>query len=258
MKKMIGIVGGVGSYASIDLIKKIYDNTDAKTDQDHLPVSMLSAPHKVLDRTMYLMGEIKENPGIAIAEIITTLSLNGAEIIGIPCNTAHAPVIFNEILNRIPEKCQVVHLVEEVARYISTNFPAMKRVGVLGTNGTIKTLIYSEVLVKYGIEVLYPSEEMQKMYVHPAIYDLEYGIKAFSNPVNSRAQQDLMIVATNLSRRGADAIILGCTEIPLAINVGTIEKSIVIDATTILAKALIRESMKMDALTGNDEASSNI
>ena len=54
-------------------------------------------------------------------------------------------------------------------------------------------------------------EEMQKMYVHQAIYDLEYGIKAFSNPVNSRAQQDLMIIATNLSRKGADVIILGCT-----------------------------------------------
>jgi len=54
--KMIGIVGGVGSYAGIDLIKKVYDLTEASSDQDHLPVSMLSVPHKIIDRTKYLLN----------------------------------------------------------------------------------------------------------------------------------------------------------------------------------------------------------
>lgn len=244
MKKMIGIVGGVGSYTGIDLIKKIYDNTDAKTDQEHLPISMLSVPHKVLDRTMYLLGEIKVNPGIVIAEIITALSLNGAEIIGIPCNTAHAPKIFNEVLKRIPESCQIVNLIEEVGKYIIHQHSEIKKVGVLCTNGTFRTNIYSDVLSKYNIKVIYPSKEMQSMYVHPAIYDLDYGIKAFSNPVKSRAKEDLMFAAINLSRKGAEAIILGCSEIPLVITEEKIENSIVIDATTVLAKALIRESIK--------------
>ena len=71
--KMIGIVGGIGSYAGIDLIRKIYDLTDAACDQEHLPVSMLSAPHKIIDRTKYLIGATQINPGIAISEIIDTL-----------------------------------------------------------------------------------------------------------------------------------------------------------------------------------------
>ena len=96
--------------------------------------------------------------------------------------------------------------------------------------------------MKYNLEVVYPSEEVQEMYVHSAIYDSNYGIKAFSNPVNIRAQQDLMVAASFLSRKGAEAIVLGCTEIPLAITSEQIESSVVIDATTILAKALIRES----------------
>ena len=91
MKQMIGIVGGIGSYAGIDLIRKVYDLSEATTDQEHLPVSMLSAPHKVVDRTGFLIGDTSTNPGIAIANIINTLVSNGATVIGIPCNTAHAP-----------------------------------------------------------------------------------------------------------------------------------------------------------------------
>ncbi|MDF1547439.1 MAG: amino acid racemase [Bacteroidales bacterium] len=244
MNKMIGIVGGVGSYAGIDLIKKIYDHTDAKSDQEHLPVSMLSAPHKVLDRTKYLVGEIDINPGIAIADIIDTLSMHGAEIIGIPCNTAHAPKIFNLIKERVPENCKLVHLVEEVGKYINENFPTIKRVGVLGTTGTFIANVYPEVLAKYGIEAIHPSEEIQKLFVHPAVYDLDYGIKAHSNPVKDKARNDLLMAASYLARKGVEAIILGCTEIPLAIHEIQIENSMVIDGTEVLAKALIRESIK--------------
>ena len=118
MAKMIGVVGGIGSYAGIDLIRKIYDNTNANSDQEHLPISMLSIPYKVLDRTEYLQGKIKENPGNAIAEIITKLSLTGAEIVGIPCNTAHAPQIFNVIKNKVPKQCKLLHLIEEVGKYL--------------------------------------------------------------------------------------------------------------------------------------------
>ncbi len=244
MNKMIGIVGGVGSYAGIDLIRKIYDNTDAKSDQEHLPVSMLSAPHKVMDRTDFLLGRIQENPGISISEIITTLTQNGAEVIGIPCNTAHAPEIFNVIKSSVADSCQLLHLIDEVGVHIKTWYPSIKKVGVLCTNGTYNTQVYTDTLSRFDIEVLYPSKEIQNVFVHPSIYDHTYGIKAFSNPVNQKAKQDLLFAASYLSRMGAEAIILGCTEIPLAIHESKIENSIVLDATNILAKALIRESQR--------------
>ncbi len=244
MKKMIGIVGGVGSYAGIDLIRKIYDNTVARTDQEHLPVSMLSAPHKVKDRTEFLIGKVKENPGIAIAEIITTLSKHGAEIIGIPCNTAHTPKIFNVIKQNTPDEVQLVHLIEEVGKFITDNYPEIKKVGVLSTNGTFIANVYPTILADFGIEAIHPSKEIQKMFVHPAIYAQEYGIKAFSNPVKEKAKKDLLMAASYLSRKGSEAIVLGCTEIPLAITELQIEESLVIDATEVLAKALIREATK--------------
>lgn len=240
--KMIGIVGGIGSYAGIDLIRKIYDLTDATCDQEHLPVSMLSAPHKIIDRTKYLIGDTDINPGVAISEIIDTLISNGSSVIGVPCNTAHAQPIFDAIKANIPDSCTIVHLIEEVGKYLSVNHPTIKNVGVLGTTGTISAKVYPAILNKYGIKVIEPSGEIQDMFVHPSIYDIDYGIKAFSNPVNHKAKENLVMAATYLSRKGAEAIILGCTEIPLAIQEEKIENSLIIDATSILAAALIKAS----------------
>ena len=241
-KKMIGIVGGIGSYAGIDLIRKIYDLTDAANDQDHLPVAMLSEPSKIVDRTKFLLGKTDVNPGYAIAEIISTLVSSGAEVIGIPCNTAHAEPIYDVIKKNTPDSCTLVHLIEEVGIYLRKNHPEINCVGILGTTGTISTKIYPKVLAKYKIDVLEPSDEIQTLLVQPAIYDKNYGIKAFSNPINPKAKSNLLTVATDLSRRGAQAVILGCTEIPLALTEQKIENSIIIDATSVLAAALIRES----------------
>lgn len=242
MDKVIGIVGGVGSYAGIDLIKKIYHHSGARSDQEHLPISMLSLPHKILDRSSFLLGEIIENPAFKINEVISTLCLNGAQIIGIPCNTAHVPKIFEEIKKSIPPGCQLINLIEEVAKYIKLNYPSIKKVGVLSTNGTYQSNVYPKILATYSIEVVQPSEDIQKMFVHPAIYDSQYGIKSYSNPVNKKAKDDLMVAVSYLSKRGAKAIILGCTEIPLAINENDVGDVLFIDATSVLAKALIRGS----------------
>jgi len=242
MGKTIGIVGGVGTYAGIDLYRKIYQHTDARTDQDHLPVVLVSVPEKVLDRTEFLLGEVEENPGIAIAGIINTLASAGAEVVGIPCNTAHTPVIFNEIHNRIPGNIQLLNMIEEVGKHISSTYPEIRKAGILATTGTYLSKVYTDVLSTYNIEAIYPEESMQKKQVHPAIYDKSYGIKAFSDPVTDRSRKDLLEVASFLVSQGSEAIVLGCTEIPLAIPETSIEQSKVIDSVSILAKALISNS----------------
>jgi aspartate racemase len=242
MNKMIGIVGGVGTFAGIDLLRRIYSLTDARTDQDHLPVALISKPYLVEDRTLYLQGKVKENPGIAIAEIINALTALEAWVVGIPCNTAHAPVIFNEIVSRIPKKIRLLHLIEEVCHLISENHPEIRKVGILGTNGNFMSELYTRPLSVYQKSAIYPEEKVQKELVHPAIYDKEYGIKAFSNPVTDRAREDLLEAASSLVLRGAEAIVLGCSEIPLAIHETVIDQCIVIDSMSVLAQALINTS----------------
>jgi aspartate racemase len=242
MGRMIGIVGGIGTFAGIDLYRKIYQHTDARTDQDHPPVALLSIPHKVLDRTMYLEGEVDENPGIAIGGIIHELSSVGAEVIGIPCNTAHVPVIFKEIEKRVPPGVKLLHMIEEVGSSISVHYPEIRRAGILGTNGTWMSKVYSDILATYQIEAIYPGEEMQKSLVHPAIYDKGYGIKAYADPVTERSRHDLLEAAMYLVKEGAEAIVLACTEIPLAIRESQIGQCLVFDSVSILALALINKS----------------
>tara|TARA_Y100000590_G_scaffold88200_3_gene99033 strand:- start:3175 stop:3936 length:762 start_codon:yes stop_codon:yes gene_type:complete len=238
-KKMIGIVGGMGPYAGIDLVKKIFDLTNASSDQDHIPVAMISTPHLIEDRTKYLTGHSKNNPGIAIAEIVNKLVSQGASIIGMPCNTAHAPPIFDKIKKVITNDIVFVHMIEEVVQYIKNQHPDIINVGLLATAGTINTKIYENELYKKGITPVLLSDLEQKKYVDSSIYDSKFGIKSFSNPVKEKAKQKLGKAIQSLINMGSQTIIMGCTEIPIAIKESFFNSVPLIDSTMILARAIL-------------------
>ena len=121
---MIGIVGGMGPYAGLDLFNKILNQTGSECDQDHLPISMLSSPHTIPDRTDFILGNSDVNPAIAISNIICTLYNQGARVIGMPCNTAHAEPIFSEIIEKIPKEVNLVHMINEVCKFIKIKYPS--------------------------------------------------------------------------------------------------------------------------------------
>src|SRR5262245_32990820 len=93
--KTIGIVGGVGPYAGLDLVKKIFDNTEAQRDQEHLDVLLINSPRLIDDRTNYILavrdGKVATdpaldpaNPGCGIVACIRKLAAAGAEVVGVP------------------------------------------------------------------------------------------------------------------------------------------------------------------------------
>lgn len=244
-KTIIGVVGGVGPYAGIDLVKKIFDQTVATTDQDHLPVILMSLSEEIEDRTAFLLGQSDRNPAHSMFRVLQKLSAAGATVAGIPCNTAHAPKIFDlvrrEVHQHLPS-LKLLHMIEETATFIKEQYPRRKRLGLLGTTGTVRSEVYQQVLSRDGYEVIVPDEKTQSDNVHASIYDPSYGIKAFSNPVTERARKQLLEAVQRLKRQGAEAIILGCTEIPLALPESKWEGVPLIDPTLILARALIREA----------------
>lgn len=250
----------MGSYAGLDLIEKIYDNTPrykkVKTDQDHLSVLMFSLPSNIGDRTAFLQNPDLPNPGDAIAAIVEKMIALpqgfAAEVIGIPCNTAHSPEIFSQVQKKIPPHVKLVHLLKESAKFLQTNYPSLQKVGVLATNGTVSSKVYSQVLEAYNIETLYPEPDLQTSLVHNSIYSNDYGIKTFSKPVTDKAVENLHKAAELLVQQGAQAIILGCTEIPLAFHEKVWMGKPVIDATEILAHALIRASLDITEDTTED------
>lgn len=239
---MIGIIGGVGPLAGLDIVTKIIEETVATTDQEHLPVLLSSQPHRIADRTAYLLGQESENPAYAIAEIIQELEKTGATVVAIPCNTAHAPRIFDVIKEELAQagsRVKLLHLVEETASFIQQNFGGID-VGVLSTTGTKNTSLYKNILSQNGLETVEPDDTLQEK-IHASIYDKTYGIKSVSSPVSNRARQEIIASIMELKKMGAKAIVLGCTELPLAIPEKENSGLPVIDPNRILARALIRE-----------------
>ncbi len=239
---IIGVVGGVGPYAGLDLVRKIFDQTVAENDQQHLSVGLLSIPSLIEPRTDFLLGDIATNPAVAVADIICQLEQLGAGVIGIPCNTMFAPPIFDVILQKLKAAgCDLepVHMIKNTADFIGDFYPEIRKVGLLCTRGTYLSNIYQDCLAPAGLEVILPEETARKELVHNSILDPEYGIKAHSNPVTDRARNQLLGVISDLEAKGAQAVILGCTELPLAITEPKIESMIMIDPTMLLARKLI-------------------
>lgn len=240
---MIGIVGGIGPYAGIDLIRKVFDHTIAEMDQEHLDVALLSHSSSIPDRTAFLLGKVKENPGPAIAKVLKSLEAVGATIAGIPCNTAHAEPIYRamlEDLEKAGSRIRVIHMIRETVAFISEHHPDIRKVGIMSTTGTRLSRVYVNELVANGYEAINPSEEIQIELIHDAIFHPDFGIKSKSNPVQPRAIEQLMEGFRYLKGKEAEAVILGCTEFTIPFSEKSISGMIAIDPTTVLARALIK------------------
>ncbi len=244
VEKVIGVVAGVGPLAGLDLQRKIVVQTLARQDQDHLTVLSVSRPSAILDRTDYLLGQVTENPAYALAAQVRQLVQMGAQVIGIPCNTAHAPAIWEVMRAELAlpaGQVQLLHMIAEVGRFLQETCPQVRRVGILSTTGTYQMKVYPQVLAALGFTAVTPDPLMQETHIHPAVYDHQYGIKSCGY-VTERARQDLLAGVAALQAQGAEAVVLGCTEMPLAVTETCIGETIIIDPTLILARALVREA----------------
>jgi len=230
----------MGPIAGIDLSKKIVNQTIAGKDQEHIAQILYSAPEFIGDRTEYILGIIKKNPAYAIADILIKLESMGATVACLPCNSAHAPEIYGVIedeLRKNGSKIRLLHMIEEVGRFIRKQFPEVQKVGILGTSGTFKTKQYKRI-EKFGLEVMNVSEQEVEQ-VHEAIYHPVFGIKSEPNNISSQSLDILNNASKSLLSKGAEAIVLGCTEIPLAMPEKYFNNIPLIDSTLVLARALI-------------------
>ncbi|MFQ3620995.1 MAG: amino acid racemase [Spirochaetales bacterium] len=252
MQLPLVIGGGVGPMAGVALHARIIQHTRTDgTDQSHLEVLHFSCSNRVLDRTEYLLGKVKENPAWGMVQIfeaaweaVKVLGYEGIGAIGgIPCNTFHAPSIFSLFQGEIYKRgirIRVLHLLEETVRFIAENYPEQKNIGVLSTSGTRKTALYRQLLESNGYRIVEVPEEEQDA-IQQAIYHPEWGIKAKS-PVTPKAREEVVRAIHRVKERGAEAVILGCTELPLAVPETILEDVPILDPMVALARAMIREA----------------
>ncbi len=240
----IGIVGGAGPYAGLDLAQKLLQQTVAKSDQDYLPTLLISTPGLIEDRTDFLLGLNENNPADAIYQNLRDLEELGATVAGIACNTAHAPEIHNVFLDKLKKSnsnLKLVDMISGTADFLRNNCREVNIVGVLSTIGTWKAGFYPTLLGKYGFKVLTLNEKEQLHIHREALFNPVYGIKVQASPVSPQARKALIDGFNALKKKGAQAIILGCTEIPLGIPERVLGETYCIDPGLILARTLIKE-----------------
>ncbi len=208
MKKTIGILGGMGPEATAHFFELIIKNTKAEKDQEHIPIIIYNNP-KIPPRTDAVF-EKGPSPLPLLAEGARILSQAGADFIVIPCITAH--YYYHDLVKE--EKIPVFSLLDETLFHVRKNLSSLNRIGLIASTGTIHSRLFHDTFAKEGIQVLNPLEQEQEQ-VMEAIFGTQ-GIKA--GFTSGPAKKIILDVARSLIQRGAEAVIAGCTEIPLVLK----------------------------------------
>lgn len=200
-KPIVGVLGGMGPAATVDFLAKLVAATPARTDQEHLRVLLWSDP-RVPDRTAALLDGGADPTGWLLRGA-RLLADGGAELIAVPCNTAHA--FLDPVQRRIG--IRIVHMIDETVGRAAALDPRIRRAGLLATAGTVRAGLYQTRLAARGIETIAPTAAEQAG-VAEAIRSVKAGCR--ERPAGVIAE-----IGGRLVTRGAQALIAGCTEIPL-------------------------------------------
>ena len=225
--KTIGILGGMGPAATADLQLKIIEMTAADRDQDHIPM-LIDSNSRIPDRTAAILYG-GEDPVPEMLSSAKRLEAAGADFLIVPCNTAHyfIPRMQSEV--GIP----FLNMPEETAALLKKR--GVAKAAVLATDGTVQSGLYGRALAGEGIEAIYPDEEQQRQLMS-LIYDyIKHGI---ADP-GKLPYEETKAIAEDMTARGAGAILLACTELPIAFGIMEITEACV-DPTRVLAAAAIR------------------
>ena len=228
MARTVGVLGGMGPRATADFFQKLIDLTPAKRDQDHLRVIVDNNP-QIPDRSRCIL-EGGEDPTPALVATARNLERAGADFLVIPCNTAHHFLDSIRRSVRIP----VLDITEAVARR-ARGFAC---VGLLATRATVAAGLYQRSLGQRGCRVLVPSPARQEL-VDRAIFAVKAG------DLGPEVRGWVREAGRELVEAGAQALVLGCTEIPLVVDPGEWPVP-VLDSTALLAQAAVEEALKKE------------
>lgn len=203
MRKTIGILGGMGPLATCDLFSKIIQITDASCDQEHVRIC-IDNNTEISDRTNAIIRHGKD-PVPEMVKSAVRLQSFGADVLIMPCNTAH--YFYDRILPFVD--IPFLSMIDETAKVISDR--GLRKVGLLATDGTLQTAVYEKAFKKRGISIMVPPPENQ---VH--IMDLIYnGVKAGNKEIDTKPTKKTI---EDLFRKGAQTLVLGRTELPVAFD----------------------------------------
>ena len=223
---MLGVLGGMGPLATADFLAKLVAATPAARDQEHVPVVAWSVP-QVPDRMPAILGT-GPSPLPAMLEGVRALKSVGAQAIAIACNTAHFWYEEMQSQGGLP----ILHIADAALAEACRRMSGGTRIGLLATSGTIAAGFYQARFQLAGYYTVLPVSGDQDL-LHQSIQLVK------SNEI-AAATSLAESVARTLLESGADVLIAGCTELPIALAGCAIElKPRIVDATAALAAACV-------------------
>lgn len=230
-QKRLGIIGGMGPKATAVFMDKLVDHTAAVRDQDHIDMVVLN--HASLpDRTEVILSGEKDRFLNAVEKDIRLLEHIGVANIAIPCNTSHYFYQDMQAMTSIP----IIHMVDETLQEIARRYETGSKVGVLATNGTLRSGIYRETCAKYSMRYHDIDDAMQAE-VMRIIYE---DVKRDNNVSPEKLEA---IIFDLIERSECQCVILACTELS-CISISEAAKAHSIDAMAMLVKRSIELSGK--------------
>ncbi len=196
----LGIIGGMGPEATQVMYREIIARTDAGRDQDHIDILIYSHA-SMPDRTAAIESGDTAGVRALLAADARKLRAAGADILAVPCNTSHNFISDIEKAVDIP----VINMIEETAGYIRDKRPEMKKVGILATEGTVRSGLYQKALESRGITPFVPDAKHQKTVMSIIYEQIKAGQKG--------DRDDFAAVDLFMKKNGCDGAILGCTEL---------------------------------------------
>lgn len=223
--KKLGVIGGLGPMATALFMRMVIEMTQAEIDQEHIEMVIYNCP-QIPDRTSFILGNSSKDPTPEMIEIGKKLAEQGMDIIAIPCVTAH---YFHDRLSKeIPVR--IINIVDELCDYLKER--GIHKVGLMATSGTVESRLFQKAMERSGMELIVPSDEGQKHVMH-VIYE---NVKANKPMDMSR----FGAASWELRAKGAEVIILGCTELSIVSETNAIGAGY-IDAMRLLAKCAVEE-----------------
>lgn len=235
----LGILGGMGPQATCQFLDCLIHHTSAGSDQGHVPVVMHSVP-QIPSRSDYIMGR-GEDPWPWLLDAAKRLEAAGASLLVMPCNTAH--YWFERLQSAV--SVPWLHIVDCVGADIERallNRP-IRRIGLLATSGTLEAGIYQARLQRLSLSWLHPSAERQAAQVDAGIRLAKAGRILEAAELLLRAERELI-------EMGADAVVLACTEVPIALaGTASTGDALRVDSVDSLARHVVERFLAASAPT---------
>jgi aspartate racemase len=200
-KPLLGVLGGMGALATACFYEKLHSLQGVSTEQEYLDILLYSKP-SIPDRTAFITGQSTDSPLDSLIHAARVLETAGAACIAIPCVTAH--FFYAGISDAV--SIPVLNLPDETARFASEH--GIKKIGLLATDGTIEGKVFHSPLEGQGIDMIIPQADAQS-----GLMSMIYDIKRGSEHTAGTTPELLDSIAAELRSAGAQAVILGCTDL---------------------------------------------